>query len=251
MPTEITSNAGLPANPTVVVEGLTNQQFLEQYAEAGRVGLSSGTSLVDRLIMRAERHVDPAGEAGMWTHAFVFEGKRLDGHQWILESDLHFEHKHIRLGVQENRITKYFKDELYSTLAVLDFGLAEHQVAAVVSEGLELVATHTRYSLRELAGTWLSLRKPELREKENRMARDRSYYCSAFVQQLFRKAGIDLAPGLDVKNTTPDDISRCLLPHVTYLLRRPGPIGKLRSVAHRLRDRARLRRERKSRAGKG
>jgi hypothetical protein len=45
-------------------------------------------------------------------------------------------------------------------------------------------------------------------------------YCSAFVQWVFRKAGLDLAPGVDFKNTTPKDIAATSLPHVTYLLQR-------------------------------
>src|SRR2546421_6769831 len=43
---------------------------------------------------------------------------------------------------------------------------------------------------------------------ENVMSRQCSMYCSAFVQHLFRKIGVDLAPGVDAKNTTPEDISR-------------------------------------------
>ena len=70
---------------------------------------------------------------------------------------------------------------MFPTLAVLDFGLAETQVAALLREALELVAGHERYSLRELIGTLLALRKPELRAKENLLARERCAYCSAFV----------------------------------------------------------------------
>jgi hypothetical protein len=47
-------------------------------------------------------------------------------------------------------------------------------------------------------------------------------YCSAFVQWVFRKAGLDLAPGVDYKNTTPKDIACTPLPHVKYWLRRPS-----------------------------
>jgi hypothetical protein len=46
-------------------------------------------------------------------------------------------------------------------------------------------------------------------------------YCSAFVQLIFRKIDLDLAPGIDFKNTTPEHIARTLLPHTTYLLQRP------------------------------
>src|SRR6266700_1488399 len=50
----------------------------------------------------------------------------------VIESDLKIHHKHIQFGAQENRISKYFDEKLYATLAVLDFGLGETQSAALV-----------------------------------------------------------------------------------------------------------------------
>jgi len=78
---------------------------------------------------------------GCWSHAFLFQGQRDDGHYWVIESDLEVHRKHIRLGAQENRTTKYFDEEVYSTLAVLDFGLSGEQVSILLREGLELVAS--------------------------------------------------------------------------------------------------------------
>jgi hypothetical protein len=242
------SSAALP-NPTVVVTGVSNREFLERYAQPGRVGLSGGDTLVDRLICRAERHLDEQRRWGAWSHAFLFEGVRADGHHWVIESDLQFHRKHIQLGVQENRMTKYFDERLYTTLAVLDFGLTETHTAALVREGLELVATRARYSLRELVGTLLALRHPAWRSRENLLARERSLFCSAFVQQLFRRIGLDLAPGVDAKHTTPEDISRTPVPHVTYLLQREATPGRFDELQTRLRRRLRARlRHRKRRA---
>lgn len=235
---------GQATNPIVVINDLSNRAFLEQYARAGRVGLSGGDTLVDKAICRAERHLDAEQHWGAWSHAFLCEGERADGHQWVLESDLQFHRKHIHLGVQENRITKYFDEKMYPTLAVLDFGLTEAQVALLLREGLELVATRARYSLRELVGTFIALRRPELRGQENLLSRDRSLFCSAFVQHLFRKAGLDLAPGVNDKNTTPEDISRTPVPHLTYRLQRePVVTDKLAKLNRRLQRnvRARLR----------
>jgi hypothetical protein len=62
-------------------------------------------------------------------------------------------------------------------------------------------------------------------------------YCSALVQHLFRQAGFDLAPGLDLKNTTPEDIARTAFPHVTYLLQRQVARSKLTELKTRLRRR--------------
>src|SRR5438874_10986914 len=127
-------------NGIVRLNGLSNREFLERYAQPGCIGLSGGVSLIDRAICRAERHLDAEENWGAWSHAFLFQGRRADGQHWVIESDLQVHRKHIQLGVQENRISKYFDEELYTTLAVLDFGLKEAQVDLLVREGLELVA---------------------------------------------------------------------------------------------------------------
>jgi len=238
-------------NQTIVVSELSNVDFLERYAQPGRVGLSGGETLVDQAIRRAERHLSPDAEWGLWSHAFVFEGRRVDGQHWVIESDLQFHHKHLRLGVQENRLSKYHDEKFYTSLAVLDFGLNASQMEMLLREGLELVATRTCYSLRELVGTLIALRQPTLRTRENLLARDRSLFCSAFVQHLFRKAGLDLAPGVNAKNTTPEDISRCALPHTTYLLVREAPPSELKKLTTKVRRGvgARLRQIRRKMAG--
>jgi hypothetical protein len=213
----------VPQSRTIKLTGLSNEEFLRSYAKAGCIGLSGGITLIDKAICRAERHLDSESKWGCWSHAFLFQGSRLDGHHWVIESDIQFHRKHIQLGVQENRITKYFDETLYTNLAVLDFGLTETQITCLLELGLDLVANRARYSLRELAGTLLALRHPQLRGRENLLSRERSMYCSALVQSLFRKAGMDLAPGLDFKNTTPEDIARTSVPHVKYLLQRTLP----------------------------
>jgi hypothetical protein len=228
---------------TVVVTGLSNREFLELHARPGRIGLSGGITFIDRAICRAERHLDERERWGSWSHAFLFQGLRLDGHHWVIESDLQIHRKHIQLGVQENRVSKYFDEELYTNMAVLDLGLAEEQVACLLREGLELVANRARYSLRELFGTLIALRRPDLRSRQNLLARESSMYCSALMQHLFRKAGLDLAPGVDLKNTTPEDIARTAIPHVTYLLQRRVTRSKFTELKARVRRRvgARLR----------
>jgi len=90
-------------------------------------------------------------------------------------------------------------------------------------------------------GTLIALRHPGLRTRENLLARESSLYCSAFVQHLFRKAGIDLAPGVHDKNTTPEDISRTTVPHMTYLLKREPPTGVISEVRAKLRRRVQTR----------
>jgi hypothetical protein len=224
--------------PIITRTDLSNREFLEMYALPGRIGLAGGQTLVDKALAMAQRHVDPLKEWGHWSHAFVFQGKRHDGRQWMIESDLEIHRKHIRLGVQENRVDKLFVESLYGSLAVLDFGLTDEQTSRLLGEGLELVATRARYSLRELVGTLVALRHPSLRGKANVLGRDNSFYCSAFVRHLFVKAGIDLTPGLDIKNTTPEDLWLSVRPHDAYVLQheaRPTVASKVRErVARRI-----------------
>ena len=210
-------------NETVMVSGIPNQEFLERYAQAGRIGLCQGATLIDKAICRAQRRLDTEGTAGSWSHVFLFQGQRADGHHWVIESDLQIHRKHFQFGVQENRISKYFDQDLFQSLAVLDFDLNADQVSTMLREAVALSADRARYSLRELLGTLLALRHSRLRSRENLLAREKSMYCSAFVHWVFRKAGLDLAPGLDYKNTTPKDIARTILPHVAYRLERTAP----------------------------
>jgi hypothetical protein len=226
---------------TISFEDLSNREFLQRHARPGRIGLTTGTTLADRAIARAERHLDPDGRWGCWSHAFIFEGVRVDGHQWVIESDLQIHQKHLQLGVQENRLGKYFDQKLYTTLAVLDFGLSEEQTNRLVREGLDMVATRTRYSLRELIGTLLALRNPQLRGRENLLARDECFFCSAFVVHLFRKIRMDIAPGLDSKHVTPEDLSLSKTPHTTFLLKREVPASRLAKVASQVKGRIKAR----------
>ncbi len=226
---------------TVFVSGLSNREFLERHAAAGRIGLSGGTTWVDKAICRAERHLHPRQRWGVWSHAFVFEGIRADGHHWVIESDLQFQQKHIQLGVQENRVSKYFDEGLYASLAVLDFGLTAPQTQTLVCEALDLVANREQYSLRELLGTLLALRHAQLRGRENLLARERSVFCSAFVQYVYRKTGMDLVPGVDTKNTAPEDIANSALPHTAYVLQREVARSRLDELGKRVKSRVKAR----------
>ena len=207
-------------NEPIVVRNLSNRDFLESHAHLGRVGLVGGTTLIEKVIRKAERHIDEDERRSLWSHAMLFEGKRADGHHWVIESDLQIHRKHIQLGVQENRISKYCDEKVFPNLAVLDFGLNDSQSQAVLSEGLRMVALHAVYSLRELLGTAFALRHPSFRSRRNRLARKKSMYCSGFVQYAFTRAGIELAPDIHASHGTPEDISRTPVPHATYLLER-------------------------------
>lgn len=226
---------------TIIVSGISNREFIELHAQPGRVGLCGGTTKVDLAIRHAQRHLHEERRWSDWSHSFLFEGRRLDGHHWVLESDIQILRKNIQLGAQENRASKYYDERMFPALAILDFGLTEAQVKALLCEGLERVANHERYSLRELIGTLVALRKPELRAQENLLARERSNYCSAFVKRLFQDLGLDLVPGVTGKNTTPEDLARSPLPHVKYVLVREMPGLKVAAIGKKIKSGVRSR----------
>jgi hypothetical protein len=211
---------------TLADRSLSNAAFLAMHAAPARVGLAGGNHVIDRTIRKAQRSIaaDAAGSA--WSHAFLIGEARCDDHWWVLESDLDLRHKQIRLGAQENRLAKYFDEREWPNLAVLDFGLGAEQARRVLGAALDLLADSTRYSLREIVGTLLSLARPTLRERENLLAREGSLYCSAFVQHCYATIGLNFMPGLSAKNTTPHDIARTALAHRAHcLVRQTGAIS--------------------------
>jgi hypothetical protein len=228
------------------VQGLTNAEFFDRHAGPGRVGLVGGSALADRIIGRAQKRLTEESSRSVWSHACLCEGRRADGFHWVIESDLQFHRRHIQLGVQENRITKYHDETSYSTLAVLDFGLSPEQCSTVISVALDLVANRTRYSLRELVGTAIGMRGYSARDSKNRLAREHSYYCSALVRHVFREAGVDLFPGLDVKQTTPEELSRSPLPHTIWVMQRQVPTPLLKTVTRSLQARLEARRRKRT-----
>ena len=193
----------------VELTDLTPAQFLAAHAAPGRVGLAGGKELVSRLIRRAQRFMRPDFSPSLWSHAFLVSEQRRDGRQWVIESDLDIDprHKTVRLGVQENRIEKYHDPELHAHLAILDFGLDPAQTDAVIVEGLNLLAGHTVYSLREVIGTLFAMARPARRARENLLSQEGSLYCSAMVHHCFRAAGIALHRSSE-KNTAPEDLIR-------------------------------------------
>lgn len=195
-----------------------NLAFIEAHAAPGRIGLVGGVDRLGRAIRRLQNGLSRSAPRSLWTHAFLCAGRRIDGRHWVLESDIDIHRKHIRLGVQENRAEAYADAGEFPNIAFLDFGLSEEQVRVVLTEGLDLLAGRTRYSLRELVGTLFAVARPQLRERANLLSREGSLYCSAMVQHCYAAAGISLAGKVAVKNTMPEDLYRTALPHQRWEL---------------------------------
>src|ERR1043166_6581991 len=187
------------------VKNLSNKEFVERYAKPGCIGLVGADTPIDNSIRRAQKRITKDGKASLWSHAFLFSGLRVDGQVWIIESDLEFHRKQIKLGVQENRAEKYFDDKLFPNIAVLDFGLSEEMQKKVVTEGLDLVCGNTRYSIREVFGALFTLKDKEKRKNDNMLARDNSLFCSAMVQHCYFAIDRVLNEEVSMKHLTPED----------------------------------------------
>ena len=181
-----------------------NLEFFRKHASPGCIGLVGGASALDRGIRFAQRHLNPGKAPSLWSHAFVFQGERVDGAAWLMESDFDVTKGRLRSGVQENRVEKYGSEKAYPNVAVLDFGLKAEEVRRLLSAGLDLVVRRTPYALTGTLKTyWALLTKALERDREKD-----EIYCSAFVRALYRHVGVDFAPGVAVRHTTPEHVAR-------------------------------------------
>jgi hypothetical protein len=197
---------------------MTNPSFFEQHAKPGMVGLVGGSTWIDMSIRRAQKAITNLGEESNFSHAFIIGEKRADGHFWVFESDLEIHRKQMKLGVQENRLEKYFDENQFPNIALLDFDLSASQTQEVFSEALNLIANRTQYSIREIFGVLLSFTNKRFRSKENILAQDKSYFCSAMVQHCFAKVGTKFSTNVSLKHLAPDDIYSTGIKHKSFEL---------------------------------
>jgi hypothetical protein len=194
-----------------------------------------GNQLINKLIRKAQGPLTADGHRSMWSHAFVFSERRIDGHWWVIESDLDLRTKQVRLGVQENRADRYFDAADCPNIAILDFGLDAAQILKVQQRALDTLAGLSTYSLTELVGTLLSLHSRRLRQSENLLSKEGALYCSAFVQHCYEAVGIAFQPGVHRKNVAPHDIETSKVPHVMHSLIRDPVTDPLPRTRYRLR----------------
>ncbi|MDI9239706.1 hypothetical protein QLQ15_12405 [Lysobacter sp. LF1] len=211
---------------------LDNAAFIAKHAAPGRIGLCGGRDWINKLIRKAQAPLTADGHRSLWSHAFVFSERRVDGHWWVIESDLDLRYRQIRLGVQENRVDRYFDAEAFPNIAILDFGLDDTQVRQVQSAALDLLSGLGSYSLSELVGTLFAMHSRRLRRRENLLAKEGALYCSALVQHCYAAAGVEFLPGVPGKNIAPHDIDESPLPHQTHRILRDLGVSNLREFAH-------------------
>ena len=200
------------------VRDLSNLEFLRRYGKPGRVGLVGGTAAVDLGIRAAQRPLLSGAKQSLWSHALVFQGERVDGAPWVIESDFDLGKGQLRNGVQENRADKYADEKAFPNLAVLDFGLGGEDVRRMLAAALDLVARRTPYALAGTLKTYGAMLQKRLHEDGEK---DETY-CSSFVRTLYRHVGIDLVPGVAVRHTAPEHLAQTRVPHARTVLIRSG-----------------------------
>lgn len=211
----------------------SNEAFIQRHAAPGRIGLCAGGDWISKVIRKSQAPLTDDGHRSLWSHAFLFSERRSDGHWWVIESDLDLRYKQMRLGVQENRVARYFDANEFPNIAILDFGLDEAQTRRVVGAGLDLLSGLASYSLSELVGTMLAMYSTRLRKRDNLLAKEGALYCSAMVQHCYAAAGIHLLPDVSGKNIAPHDIADSPLPHTAHRLVRDLGVSTIREYAHR------------------
>lgn len=222
----------LPPPDDETAGALGNAAFIEKYAGSGRIGLCGGRDFINKLIRKAQAPLTSDGHRSLWSHAFVFSERRVDGQWWVIESDLDLRYRQIRLGVQENRVERYYDAEAFPNIAILDFGLDEEQIRKIQIAGLDLLSGLSSYSISELVGTLMAMHSRRLRRRSNLLAKEGALYCSALVQHCYAAAGIEFLPGVPGKNIAPHDIDESPLPHRTHRILRDLGVSTVRELGH-------------------
>jgi hypothetical protein len=207
--------------PAQEITGISTEVFWTRYAKKGAVGLVGGTLWIHRAICEAQALITPDRKPSLWAHAFIFTGRRPDGQEWIAESDIVVEPLRMRIinGAQESRIEKYYGTDKALNCAVLDFGLSEQDADKIVRKALDMVSQKILYPVSGLFGSLIAYLSGT--EKWRNLWNTRNaLYCSAFVQEAYLAAGIDLAPDVATTNTGPEHLWQTKVPHTSYVLKR-------------------------------
>jgi hypothetical protein len=192
----------------------SNVEFLSRFAKPGAIGLVGGALPIDRAIRYVQKGLTGTGQPSLWSHALVFEGKRVDGQTWVIESDLDVRKGFARFGVQENRIDKYENAKHYPNLAVLDFGLSPKEAQTVLTLALDFVSQGTRYAIGGIFKTYAAILRKQFWEQKEKD----STFCSSFVRTLYHAINHDLSPGIAIRHTTIEHLAQCELEHDRYEL---------------------------------
>jgi hypothetical protein len=118
----------------------------------------------------------------------------------------------LRDGVGPRRIVDYanstfdlFSQHCVPNIAVIAIGLDGEELAKIRARASDPAVDRLHYDIPGLLGTWFAY-LTDRAGAPNPLATGSGVYCSAYVQLAYDAAGIDLAPGAQQRNTSPEHI---------------------------------------------
>jgi hypothetical protein len=179
--------------------------FWLEHARPGRVGLIHLDFAPARIVNWGQKRLTRDGKPSRWVHAFMFIESR-DSVPWIAESDARIPLPGFRKkvdGPQINSVKKW-SGFVVDEAAVLESHLTEEQYRASRACVDELHRGNHIYSLVALVGTWVAIRKHDLRH-HSILHRAKGMQCSQFVRQCIAAARRDfLDEDVSMENTAPE-----------------------------------------------
>jgi hypothetical protein len=191
---------------------------------AACIGLIGQYGLAGSAIRHAQSIIRIDRSPSNWSHCFLFRGDLtpdpvlLRGRRspWLWESTFDpvspFNHFIERVGVGARRVADYayarfqlFQPQCVPNFAVIAIGLTPDERRAVLKRASDPNVDQLTYDLGGLLGTWYSY-VTDTATRPNPLASGHSLYCSAYVQLAYDAAGIDLAPGAQLRNTSPEHL---------------------------------------------
>lgn len=196
-----------------VVNERSNREFLAQHSKAGRIGLIGGSNWIHRGVRLGQALLPEFGRASLWSHVVVLSG----GGQ-LYESDITIKWQELKLvnGAQENPLGKYFDDQKYPYLAILDFELSDEQTQMVLDACRKMIDEGVLYPISGLIGTGLAYLF-HTEKRKNVWGSKNALYCSAFAQKSYEAVGIDFTESAHATHTSPEHIWRTPVSHEIFI----------------------------------
>src|SRR5262245_4485953 len=192
---------------------------------AACIGLMGEYGLIGYAIRRGQEILRVDHTPSHWSHVFLFPGplstdpaaiRDESRSPWIWESTLEpasLSNSFVnRNGVGPRRFAAYaradyalFAPHCVPNIAVIAIALTENERNAILDRADDPDVDMLHYDLSGLLGTWYAY-ITNTAHQPNPIGAGNGVYCSAYVQLAYDAAGIDLAPGAHLRNTSPEHI---------------------------------------------
>ncbi len=189
------------------------------------IGLMGEYGLIGYAIRRGQEILRVDHTPSYWSHAFLLSSPLSEDaavnrdekrSPWIWESTLEpaslassFANRN---GVGPRRLADYarhdyhlFSPHCVPNIGVIAIGLTEEERKSILDRADDPDVDQLHYDLSGLLGTWYAY-ITNTAHQPNPIGAGNGVYCSAYVQLAYDAAGIDLAPGAHLRNTSPEHL---------------------------------------------